>query len=271
MHSDAPALGGGRPSPLASARIQGRVLWALLLREILTRYGRKNIGFLWLFVEPMMFTLAVTALWTATRSVHGSDLPIVAFALTGYSSILLWRNMPGRCIGALESNRSLLFHRQVLITDVYFARLMLEFLATSTSFVVLALIFYGAEWLLAPEDAMEVLGGWLLLAWFGAGLALTLGGLSEKVEVVAKLWPPTSYLIFPLSGTAFIADALPEKGRELVLYLPMLNCVEIIREGWFGTKMTAHYSVDYVVVFNLILTFVGLALVRQVGKQADQE
>jgi hypothetical protein len=44
----------------------------------------------------------VTALWTATKSVHGSDLPIVAFALTGYSSVLLWRNMPGRCIGALR-------------------------------------------------------------------------------------------------------------------------------------------------------------------------
>ena len=64
-----------------SARVQKRILGALLVREILTRYGRHNIGFLWLFVEPMIFTLGVTALWTATKSVHGSDLPIVAFAL----------------------------------------------------------------------------------------------------------------------------------------------------------------------------------------------
>jgi ABC-type polysaccharide/polyol phosphate export permease len=33
------------------------VLGALLIRELLTRYGRHNIGFLWLFVEPMIFTL----------------------------------------------------------------------------------------------------------------------------------------------------------------------------------------------------------------------
>lgn len=91
---------------LASAwRVQQRIVVALLMREILTRFGRHNIGFLWLFVEPMLFTLGVTALWTATKSVHGSNLPIVAFALTGYSSVLLWRNMPSRCILAVTHIR----------------------------------------------------------------------------------------------------------------------------------------------------------------------
>ena len=179
--------------------------------------------------------------------------------------------MPGRCIGALESNRSLLFHRQVQIADVYFSRLILEFLAMSTSFVVLAIGLWACEWLLAPEDAMQVLGGWVLLAWFGTGLALTIGSLSERFDAVGKLWPPMTYLFLPFSGAAFIADAVPEPARNLLLYLPMLNCVEIIREGWFGTKMKAHYFVEYVVIFNLVLTFIGLALVRQVGKEGAQE
>lgn len=251
--------------------VQGRVLWALLLREILTRYGRKNIGFLWLFVEPMLFTGVVTALWTATRQIHGSDLPIEAFALTGYSSLILWRSTGSRCIGALQSNLSLLFHRQVQIPDVYFARILLEFLAASTSFTVLGVLFCLAQWVYVPEDVMEVLGGWLLLGWFGAGLGLTLGGLAEKFEVVAKLWPPMTYILAPISGTAFLADALPERARDIMLYLPMLNCVEIIREGWFGTKIVAHYDTEYVVVFNLVLMFCGLALVRQAGKGSDQE
>jgi len=271
MPSDTVTGSGSLRRFLYALTVQRRVLGALVLREIVTRYGRNNIGFLWLFVEPMLFTIAITALWTATKAVHGSDLPIVAFALTGYSSILLWRNMPGRCIGALDSNKALLFHRQVRILDVYASRIMLEFAATSSSFVLLGIAFWAGEWLLPPEDAMEVVGGWLLLAWFGAALGLTLGGLSEKFDLVQKLWPPTSYLIFPLSGAAFIADALPPKAREIVLHLPMLNCVEIIREGYFGTKITAHYDVQYVVMFNLALTVTGLALVRQIGKKSDTE
>ena len=261
----------GSRALIRHASVQRRVIWALVLREILTRYGRQNIGFLWLFVEPMLFTLVIAAIWTATRGLHGWDLPIVAFALTGYSALLLWRNIPNRCFGALESNKSLLFHRQVQIPDVYWARIILEVLAGTTSFVVLAIAFWAVEILLPPEDAFQVLGGWLLLCWFAAGLGLTLGGLSEKFEVVSKLWPPMTYALLPLSGAAFIADALPKEAREIVLYLPMLNCVEIIREGWFGSKMTAHYYVGYVVVFNLLLTFAGLAMVRQVGKGLDQE
>jgi hypothetical protein len=48
----------------SSFAIQRRVIGALLMREIITRFGRDNLGVLWLFVEPMMFTLGVTALWT---------------------------------------------------------------------------------------------------------------------------------------------------------------------------------------------------------------
>ena len=92
----------GETSLRRSWAIQRRIIWALLMREVLTRYGRHNIGFMWLFVEPMLFTLGVTALWSATKSIHTTNLPIVAFAITGYSSVLLWRNMPGRCVDALE-------------------------------------------------------------------------------------------------------------------------------------------------------------------------
>ena len=116
LNSDAFSGALLRASPLTITR---RVIGALVLRELLTRYGRNNIGFLWLFVEPMLFTLVITAFWAATRTIHGSDIPIVAFALTGYSSLIMWRNMGNRCIDALRSNLPLLYHRQVRVIDVY--------------------------------------------------------------------------------------------------------------------------------------------------------
>jgi ABC-type polysaccharide/polyol phosphate export permease len=255
----------------SSWAIQRRVLGALLLRELLTRYGRNNIGFLWLFVEPMLFTLVITAFWTATRSIHGSSIPIVAFAVTGYSSLQLWRNLPSRCIGALKSNLSLLYHRQVTISDVYYSRIILEIVGATTSLVVLAMVFSLMGWMEGPEDVLKVIFGWMLLAWFGVGLGMTVGGLSEKIDIVGKLWPPFSYLLFPLSGVAFIADALPPNLREIVLWLPQLNALELMREGWFGSLMRAHYDLPYLCICNLLLTFSGLSLVRQVGLDARDE
>lgn len=251
--------------------VQRRVIAALLVREMLTRYGRNNIGFLWLFVEPMMFTLVITMLWSATRSIHGSNIPIVAFALTGYSTVIMWRNMPGRCIGAMRANLPLLHHRQVKLFDVYVARVVLEFLGASVSFVVLATIFGLLDMMPAPEDVLKIISAWMLLAWFGAALAVLIGALSERLELVQKLWAPASYIMFPLSGAAFTVDILPPMMREVVLYLPMIHAVEMLREGYFGSAVRSHYDVNYLILWNVGLTLFALSQMRLAGLDAGDD
>lgn len=251
--------------------IQRRVIWALLLREMMTRYGRHNIGFLWLFFEPMLFTLGVTAMWTALKAVHGSNLPIVAFAVTGYSAVLLWRNMPARTIGAIGPNLSLLYHRNVRPIDIYFSRIQLEAAGATISFVLLTLFFASVGWMDLPEDVLQIAFGWTMLAWFGAAVALVLGALSEQSELVEKFWHPVSYLLFPLSGAAFIVDALPAEAREWILILPMVHGVEVIREGYFGSQITAHYDLGYMALVNTTLTILGLALVARVSRTVIPE
>lgn len=259
-------------SSLGSAfAVQRRVIWALVLREILTRYGRHNIGFLWLFVEPMLFTLGVTTLWTLTKAAHGVDLPIIAFALTGYSSVLLWRNMPGRAIGAIKPNLSLMYHRQVKVIDVLFARLLLEAAGATISFVVLSLVFISVGWLAPPEDVLQVIGGWLVLAWFGMSTALLLSAWGEQSELVDKLWHPASYLLFPLSGAAFLVDILPANAQDVVLYLPMVHCTEFIRDGYFGSKFHAHYNMQYAMVICACINLIALAQLRKISREVIPE
>lgn len=256
-----------KPPLKESFAVQGRILGALLIREVITRYGRHNIGFLWLFVEPMLFTLGVTALWTATKSIHGSDLPIAAFALTGYSSVLLWRNMPGRTIGAINGSSALLYHRNIKPLDIYLARILLEAGGASISFLVLALIFIAIGWIAPPEDILMVTAGWLILAWFGAALAIAIGTLSYLSELVDKFWHPFSYLMFPLSGAAFLVSALPRNFQEIVLILPMVHAVEFIRDGFFGSKINPIYDLSYLLVFNLVLSVIALLFLRYVSRR----
>ena len=256
---------------LRSSAIQWRVIHALLLREILTRFGRHNIGFLWLFVEPMLFTLGVTALWTLSKSLHGSNLPIAAFALTGYSTVLLWRNMPARCIGAIEPNLSLMYHRNVKVIDIFAARLLLEVGGATISFAVLSIVFIASGLIEPPEDVLQVIGGWLMIAWFGISLAMFLGALAQESELVDKLWHPAAYLLFPLSGAAFLVDALPTDAQHYLLYLPMVHGTEYIREGYFGSRIHAHYDLVYMAAFNTLLLLLALAKIRKVGREVIPE
>ncbi len=246
--------------------IQIRVIWALILREILTRFGRHNIGFLWLFVEPMLFTLGVTALWTAADLHHGSVLPITAFALTGYSTVLLWRNMPNRCVGSIMPNSGLMYHRNVRVIDIFLSRVALEGIGATISFVTLSIIFVFLEMMDPPEDALKVVQAWLLTAWFGAALAILLGAWSERSEIIEKLWHPAAYLLFPLSGSAFMVSTLPPDFQNVILWLPMVHGTEMVREGYFGSKVVAHYDVTYLIMCNMVLTLVGLTLERAVSR-----
>lgn len=262
---------GGAKSLVSAWGVERRVIGALLMREVLTRYGRHNIGFLWLFFEPMTFTLGVMALWTLSGSSHGSDLPIAAFAVTGYSSVLLWRNMPGRCIHAIEPSLSLLYHRQVRVMDIYISRILLEFLGASMSVFTLSSIFIIVGLIHPPEDVLKVLAGWLMLAWFGASLALLIGTLSEHSEMVEKIWHPGSYLLFPLSGAAFMVDSLPDTMRSYILLLPMVHGVEYLREGFFGSTIRAHYNMTYMAAVCLVMTLLGVAQLRRVGSRVILE
>lgn len=266
-----PDAEASRPSLAASARIQIRVLHAIFLRELLTRYGRHNIGFLWIFVEPMIFTLGVTALWTATQSFHGSNLPIVAFAITGYSTVLLWRNMPSRCILAVTYNSAIMYHRQVKAMDIYLGRIMLEAIGASMSFVILSSFFIFIEWMEPPEDVLLVVFAWIMIALFGASLAIFLASLSERWEVIERLWHPASYLAFPLSGAAFLVSSLPTGAQNFVLYIPMVHGTEMLREGFFGTKVNTIYDVGYLVGSTLVMMTLGLALSRRVSDHVVPE
>ena len=250
-----------------SFRIQVRVIWALVMREILTRYGRHNIGFLWLFVEPMLFTIGVTTLWTLAGLHHGSNLPITAFALTGYSTVLLWRNMPNRCVGAVTPNSALMYHRNVRVIDIFVSRVALEAIGATISFVTLSMLFIFLGWMDPPEDALQVLQAWLLTAWFGAAFAILLGAWSERSEIVEKLWHPAADLLVPLSGAADLVDALPKEAQNAVLWLPMVHGTEMLREGYFGSKIVAHYDLSYMVSVNMALTIFALALERIVSRE----
>ncbi|MFM0152456.1 ABC transporter permease [Paraburkholderia sediminicola] len=254
-----------------SFAIQRRVIGALLMREVITRYGRHNIGFLWLFFEPMLFTLGITTLWTIVKANHGSNLPITAFAVTGYSSILLWRNCSNRMVKALEVNHSLLYHRNVKVIDVFAARLILEIAGATSSCVVLTIAFTAAGLMEAPADILTALCGWILLAWFAFALGLAVGAASERAEMIERVWHIITYLLFPLSGAAFMVDWLPKNAQSLILWLPMVHGTEMIRHGYFGGQVRTYEDPVYLIMVNLFLTLIALALVRETSRRVEPE
>lgn len=247
-----------------SLKIQLRVVGALLMREILTRYGRKNLGFLWLFLEPMIFTLGIALLWYHVRGnhLHGFKIPIIAFAITGYSTVLLWRNTVSRCSNAIAPNFSLLHHRNIRVIDLFFARIILEISGATISMVTLILIFIALDMMEIPSDLLIMITAWVLLSWFAASLAIVMGVLNSQSELFSRIWHALAYLLFGLSGAVFMVAWLPPKIQELILWVPMVHFTEMLRHGYFGNIIKTYENPMYIIMVNCVMTFTGLIMLR---------
>ena len=251
--------------------IQKRVIGALLMREIITRYGRNNIGFLWLFVEPLLMTLMILLLWGATRANQYSDLNIIAFTLTGYPLAMMWRNVSNRAIGAISANASLLYHRNVRVLDTLFARMLLEIAGATIAQIAIVGVLILIGWIPTPADVFYMLMAWLLMAIFAIGLGLVICSIAFKVEAFGKIWGTFSFVMMPLSGVFFFVSSLPQQAQQYVLWMPMVHGTEMFRQGYFGASVITHESISYIVLCNLVLLLLGFIMVNDFSKGVEPE
>ena len=90
-------------------------------------------------------------------------------------------------------------------------------------------------------------------------------------ELFDRIWNVDMYLTLPFTGALSIIAWLPPEAQHILLFSPMVNVVEMLREGYFGSGIGAIYSVQYLVKVNLALTLLGLLLVRKIRRGLDDE
>ena len=248
---------------LRSLRIQMRVIHALMMREIITRYGRENIGFLWLFLEPLIFIVGVTFIWSYVvhREAHG--FPVATFIYTGWISSRLWLSTASRVMTGLQANLPLLYHRNIKPIDIFLSRVFLEITAMTGVFMLLGFVFVMSHIIDPPYSYFHIVLGWYLMSWLALGFSFFVASLNILTkDMVQKIWGPVSLGLFISSGTFFLVEWLPPELRHYVLLLPSVHNLEMIRYGFFGDQMHPYYDILYSASFNLFLTFLGLLMFR---------
>jgi capsular polysaccharide transport system permease protein len=247
-----------------AARTQAHVIGALIMRELHTRFGRDNIGYLWIFVEPMLLAGAVALLHAGQHLPLSGNIRPVPFAISGYALFILFRSMVSRAETLLEANRPLLHHRQVTLLDMLAARALLE-IASITA--VLAVLLC-ASWLLGladvPADFVLVLAALLLVGWFSFGLSMLVCALSHERPLIGRLIHPLLYLMMPLSGAFFAMIWLPLDWRALAGWIPLVPMFELLKVGMFEGYPETYVALGYAIGWCVALTLLGLLALRLV-------
>ncbi|MFC0407617.1 ABC transporter permease [Roseomonas elaeocarpi] len=248
-----------------SLRIQRSVVFAIMMREIQTRFGRHNIGFLWLFLEPLVLGTAVGLIHYASGHTMPGGLDPFLFSLYGYVPFFMFRSVVTRAAMAIQSNMTLLYHRRVTLLDIMMGRNLIEILAIlGVVSIMIAATSLFME--MPPANIGQIYLGLGAMAVLCNGLSLLVASASAYWESFERILHPATYLLMPISGAFYAAAWFPPEIRNILLWMPLLHIHEIIREGAFGDHIKSYYSVLYLVEWCIGSNALGLLAMRAVRR-----
>lgn len=250
---------------------QTRIISALMIREMTTRYGRDGLGFAWVVIEPLSFCVGVLVLWSFIKPPFEHGIRLQAFSLTGYMCIILLRHMISYSFNAIQANIGLLHHRQVKPLHVLLSRNLLELLGTTATFIIVYVALLGLRLIEPPHDLLLTYCGWLMMTWLALGLALVMTGLAIRFEAIERIVGLLTYILIPLSGAFFMVAWLPPQAQEIILLFPFPHAVEMLRAGVFGPFVETIYDWRYALTFGIVLNLIGLLLVATSRSYIDVE
>lgn len=256
---------------IASIKRHARTILSLVMREIITRFGREGLGFAWLVAEPLAFCFGVMVLWSFTKPAYEHGIRLAPFVMTAYMSLILIRHLIGYLAGALQGNMGLLYHRQIGPLHIFSARILLEFAGATIAYAVVYVFLLAIGQVSLPSNYLLLYAGWFLLTFISSGFALILTGLAMRFDVMERLIGLIGYLMIPLSGVFTMVAWLPHGFRHVLLLLPFVHPVEMMRSAVFGEFVKTYYDIPYALALGAVFNVVGLLLVSSARHLIETE
>lgn len=240
-----------------------RTIFALILREMSTTYGRSPGGYIWAIAEPVLAIGVMVAIFsTGFRSPRlGTNFPI--FYASGFLVFFCYSNPATVVSQAVNFSRQLLAYPRVTYLDAIVARFTLALL---TQLLVSYIIFFV---ILLTMDTRTVLQLTYLLSAFtmAATLALGIGVLNcvliSRYPLWQSIWSVINRPLILISGVIFIPESIPQPYRDYLSWNPLVHVVSEARKAFYPSYTADYISHTYVYSIALVCFVAGLALLRR--------
>ena len=241
---------------------QRRVLLAIMLRNIRTRFFGHGAGYLIAIAWPLSHILILIAIFAAIGRAPPVGESAVVFVATGTIPFMTFSYISRFMQISVITTRPLFAFPEVKAMDALLASAILEFLASCCVTIILLIIAWSLGVDAMPRDIVEASYAFGAVALLGVGFGL----LNGVIALVTPLWM-TGYALLSLglwmtAGVFFIPDALPEPIRTILSYHPVLQCIEWMRSAYYEGYGEQVLDRGYVLKFGLVSIFLGLLIER---------
>jgi len=245
-----------------SWQIEKAVVFALILRELKTRFGNRLVGLFWVLFEPMANIASVLILRVIIRErFSGVQIEPAVYLVVAMLPFFIFRNIWFRMMAAVDANAGLFGYRQVKPADAMASRVIMETTMYAMIFVAFMLIFAWLDYRCVPYRPLEYLGVVAMFMVWGIGLGLMSAVGVRKLPTLSTFLQLCSFPLYITSGVLIPVTSFPPTVISILEWNPLLHMVELSRWAFFPTYHTLMgVNVTYPLVWGFIVLFLGVSL-----------
>jgi len=253
-----------------AARVQKRVIFALMMREIRSRYGNRKLGFFWALFEPFAHIIVFIGLFTALGRAAPVGESIFVFLLTGIVPWLLYNNIVNSIMAGQTSNKALMGYPQVMPMDISISRIIIE---SSTKLIVFLLFLSAAFYLgivFRINDFLQMIAPVGLIILLATGIGLINAAIIPRYPSYRNIYSALSRPLYFVSGIFFTASFLSPELYEILYYNPLLHLIEWFRVGFYPSFEGSKFDQTFAISVCIGIFTLGLISERVSSKRARQ-
>ncbi len=246
-------------------KVQRAVVFALIVRELKTRFGGRWEGALWTLSEPLAHVLFYALALGSLRASRLPNIDYPIFLATGLLPFFTFRTLSLRLSDAVRANRALFNYRPVKPFDTFIARAFLEAAINSAILIITFLIVAseGSAHTLIPDRPLEWIGVQAILLSFGFGIGVSLSVVCHFAPRIRMIISLLFLPLYMLSAIQMPIQSLPTTWQPYLLWNPLLHLFEISRSYFFPAyPLVGGLTLAYPASGALLALSVGLALYR---------
>jgi ABC-type polysaccharide/polyol phosphate export permease/Flp pilus assembly protein TadD len=253
-----------RPASLSTdIGIRWRVIYAIMLRDIRTRFGHTKLGYFWAIMEPITHLMTLGTIFYAVNHAPppvGDNLFL--FYITGLVPFLMFSHVSHDVMSAAEANNAMLQLPIVKRTDIMAAHALRQF-ATE---LCVGIIIFSIAGLLGqrgmPNDPLTAMAAITLLWLLAVGIGAFNLVILEAFPSYETLYASLIRMLYVASGIYFSPISMPDWVREILTWNPILQGIEFFRSGFFPQYDPHWLDVNYLMIWVVASIGIGFALER---------
>ncbi len=240
-----------------------RTVVAMMLREMVTTYGRSPGGYVWAVAEPVAAIGLLSLVFSMAFHAPSLGTSFVLFYASAYLPFMLFMDVSQKVASSIRFSKPLLAYPALTLVDVILARFLLNFL---THILVAVCVLSGVFLIydLPLQLDFAALGNAMSMA---GCLALGIGVLNcyliMAFPVYERLWQVATRPLVIVSGLFFLLESVPGNYRDILWWNPLFHVTGEMRRGLYVVYDATYVSSSYVYLLSFALTAFGLLILKR--------